>query len=865
MIIVLYAAFPITAWSSHITGGEMYYTYAGLNAGQHKYNVTLKLYQRCNSGRQFPNPAIISVFDKTNGARIIDISAPIGAQETISITNPDPCITNPPTVCYEVAYYTFVVTVPPSASGYVMASQVNYRINGINNLSPGYSNIGATYTAEIPGNSGATNAPANTSAFFTGSDLVVVCADNDFNYSFGAFDPDSDELRYSFCGAYASTSAGGGTTTPPNPPPFPIVPYNPAGFNESQPLGPAVQINPATGLITGIAPEAGIYVVTVCVEEIRNGIVIARQRKDIQINVADCDIAAASLKPEYQLCKNTQTITLINQSSSPLIVSTIWEFMDENNNIVYSSTDAVVTYTFPVAGLYRVKLVINRNQTCSDSVTSLIRVFPGFIPGFSSTGICITNPTFFTDQTTSVFGTPNTWRWDFGEPSSTTDISPLQNPDYTYPLMGSKQVRLIVTDTKGCQDTVYKTIDIIDKPPITLAFKDTLICLHDILLLQASGTGNFSWTPLMNIVNPATATPTVSPVITTKYYVELNESSCINKDSVLVRVVNAVSLQAMNDTTICSGDTIQLRIVSDGLQYQWTPAAQIVNPAVKNPFVITNTFTSYQVIARIGGCTSTENIVITPIPYPAVNAGADQRICYNNSTQLNGITDGRTWNWEPAGLVSNTALLNTAAFPNRTTDFILTATDTRGCPKAVSDTVRIIVEPKINVYAGRDTAVITGQPLQLLATGAASYLWSPADNLSASNIPDPVAIFNDESASIRYKVIGYSEEGCADSAFITIKVFKTLPTVFVPTGFTPNNDGRNDFLLPIAVGMKSIEYFNVYNRWGQLLFSTQQNGQGWDGRINGRLQATGTFVWVVKAVDYTGKAYFQKGTSTLIR
>ena len=147
----------------------------------------------------------------------------------------------------------------------------------------------------------------------------------------------------------------------------------------------------------------------------------------------------------------------------------------------------------------------------------------------------------------------------------------------------------------------------------------------------------------------------------------------------------------------------------------------------------------------------------------------------------------------------------------------------------------------------------------------AQLLFNSIANLSANNISDPVAIFSEESGSIRYKVIGYSEEGCADSAFININVFKTLPAVFVPTGFTPNNDGRNDLLLPIAVGMKNIEYFNVYNRWGQLLFSTRQNGQGWDGKINGRLQATGTFVWTVKAVDYTGKAYFQKGTSTLIR
>ena len=145
------------------------------------------------------------------------------------------------------------------------------------------------------------------------------------------------------------------------------------------------------------------------------------------------------------------------------------------------------------------------------------------------------------------------------------------------------------------------------------------------------------------------------------------------------------------------------------------------------------------------------------------------------------------------------------------------------------------------------------------------YLWSPADNLSSPVIADPVAGFTAETPGFRYKVVGSSTTGCNDSAYVTIKVFKTGPAVFVPTGFTPNNDGRNDLLYPIAVGMRSIDYFNVYNRWGQLVFSTRRNGYGWDGRINGQLQTSSTYVWMVKAVDYNGNSYFQKGISTLIR
>jgi gliding motility-associated-like protein len=98
-----------------------------------------------------------------------------------------------------------------------------------------------------------------------------------------------------------------------------------------------------------------------------------------------------------------------------------------------------------------------------------------------------------------------------------------------------------------------------------------------------------------------------------------------------------------------------------------------------------------------------------------------------------------------------------------------------------------------------------------------------------------------------------------------VKVYNTLPQVFVPSAFTPNGDGTNDYLRPIGAGIKEIRYFFVYNRWGQLVFTGTANGTGWDGRINGALQSTGVYVWQVKAVDYLGYDFFLTGTAALLR
>jgi gliding motility-associated-like protein len=856
------------AKADHITGGEMFYTFAGAVNGQYQYNVTLKLFMRCNSGRQFNNPTFVSVFDKASNSRVMDISVPLSSQENANFTSTNPCITNPPTVCYDVGYYYFTVTVPASSSGYIIAGQVNYRIQGISNLSSGYGQVGATYTADIPGNP----AMQNNSAHFTGSDLVLVCADNSFSYSFGAQDADGDELRYSFCDAYQSGGGGGtpGNATPATSPPYYPLPYGTPNFTGGSPLGGKVRIDPTTGLVTGVAPSEGKYVVTVCVEEVRAGIVIATQRKDLQINITSCTIAAASLLPAYMLCRNTQTITITNLSTSPLINTYEWKFKNALGATLFTSTAVSPTYTFADTGVYTIHLIINNGQQCSDSAATVVRVYPGFLPAFDYTGICISKPTKFTDATTTVYGQVMSWKWDFGDPLTTTDFSVAQHPAYTYLGPGIQNAQLIVTNSNGCIDTLVKAVPVVDKPPLLLAFKDTLICVPDKVQLKAGGGGNYVWSPLVNITNANTAAPTVAPLVTTTYYADLDDNGCKNRDSVKVRVVSQVTLQAMQDTIICRTDPIQLRVVSDGLRYAWTSNAavsQIIDAVAPNPTVITNNAsTQYEVTAFIGSCFARDQVVVQAIPYPVANAGRDTLICYKTPAQLVGTIDGSSLIWSPAATLSNAGIINPVASPVSTTAYVLLTYDTKGCPKPGRDTVLVTVLPDINAYAGNDTVVVAGQPLQLRASGGIGYLWTPATNLSNPAIAAPVAVYRNASAGTLYKILVFNEAGCVDSAFITVKVYATAPSVFVPNAFTPNGDGHNDVLRPIPAGIKRIEFFAVYNRLGQMVFQSGDTGAfGWNGTVGGKQQAAGAYVWVVKAVDYTGAAWLQRGTVVLIR
>jgi gliding motility-associated-like protein len=89
--------------------------------------------------------------------------------------------------------------------------------------------------------------------------------------------------------------------------------------------------------------------------------------------------------------------------------------------------------------------------------------------------------------------------------------------------------------------------------------------------------------------------------------------------------------------------------------------------------------------------------------------------------------------------------------------------------------------------------------------------------------------------------------------------------MLVPTAFTPNGDGNNDIFKPILIGMKELRYFRVYNRFGQLLYSTGDIGKGWDGKFGGRGQDPATYVWMAEGITYKGEVKFKKGYVVLIR
>jgi len=502
----------------------------------------------------------------------------------------------------------------------------------------------------------------------------------------------------------------------------------------------------------------------------------------------------------------------------------------------------------------------------------VVKVYPGFKPAFTVSGSCYQSPFIFTDATTVTYGSITNWSWDFGDASATADTSSIQDPSYQYASPGTATVVLNVSSSKGCSGTYTDTLIINNKPAIYLPFTDTLICSKDSLplIVQSNGT-SYSWSPAYNIINPNTSNPVVFPKDTTVYTVTVKDKECIDSASVTVNVLNFITVKITSDTAICKTDSITLSPVSDALSYTWkesTGLNSLSSYTVKYPKASPSVNTTYYVTANLGACQDSTKINVYASPYPAAFAGTDISICYGKQAQLNGTTDAAYFTWSPASGLLNANSLHPTATPAVTTSYFLTVQDTFYCPKSVTDTVVVNVIQPLNLNAGNDTSVVIGQPLQLLATydSLYNYTWTPTTGMNNSNIYNPVVTINSTTIdSITYVVTASSAAGCTTSDYIIVTVYKTLPDIFVPTAFTPNADGKNDLLKPVLVGISKFNYFKVFNRWGQLVFYTNESGKGWDGKINSKEQSTGAFVFMAQGIDYTGKTIFRKGTAVLIR
>lgn len=538
-VLLVMTLVPVLVHASHMIGGDITYRCFGGN----NFEITITLYQDCLYGEpiaiQQDDPAQYAIYTAGETPSLFT-SGSIGSfsTETVPPNFNNACINNFPNTCLRKQVFKFTVNLPPSAVGYDIVYQRCCRNAAINNIAnPG--NVGVTYSAQIPPFT-AGQCP-NNSAVFKSMPPQIICAQNPFVYDFSATDPDNDSLSYQLCAAHPGGMAtnpapSGGAITPP---PFPTVPYL-APYSATSPMSgaPPLQINPVTGLMTGTPITIGRFVVTVCVNEWRNGSIISTTSRDVQFVVTNCSKAVVADIPELADEPNTftvqckgRTVKFINKSTGGF--SYLWDFGVGGA----TSTEFEPTFTYPDTGTYVVKLAVNSGSTCPDSISRLVKIYPEYSADFVWLGkLCPDEPIQFFDSSKATYPPVASWNWSFGD-GGTADV---QNPVHIYGKPGGEQqVTLISRSKLGCRDTITKTLPMKYFNPF--AGNDTIIVLGYPYSLNGTGSQYYQWSPPTYLSDPNIANPTAAFPDTGFYTYVLRGTSddgCEAFDTITIQVVN---------------------------------------------------------------------------------------------------------------------------------------------------------------------------------------------------------------------------------------------------------------------------------------------------------------------------------------
>ena len=472
---------------------------------------------------------------------------------------------------------------------------------------------------------------------------------------------------------------------------------------------------------------------------------------------------------------------------------------------------------------YLVKTSFKNNPGCASADSIAIKIYPNPKVNFITPAICLTDAiaqfydsTYTRDSTTIPFS----YLWNFGDPnaqSGNPDNSTLNNPSHRYAAASHYQLTLEVTNSKGCKAGSSKIF-------------------------------------------------TVNGAVPKADFSVKNQSALCSNQTVELLNESSVDFGSITKVRIYWGDSATVTYI-DSQPYpgKWY-THNYPNPVSANPSNYT-----IRMISSSGITCDNEldrQINILPGPHAQFNTippmcDYDSPIMLTQAIELTGMPGAFSFSGNG---ISSTGVFDPQQAGAGETRLFYKYTALNGCVDTASQAIIVYAPPKLN--AGNDSSVVINQPLQLYAQSSDvsgdSFLWSPSTGLNDPSIQDPVATLASTIDSIRYFVKATDSVGCYGETSIKVKVFKTSPDLFVPNAFTPGNSINNIFR-PIPVGISSLQYFRIYNRWGQLVFSTSRLGDGWDGTLSGKSQDVDGYVWMVEGTTYTGEKIFKKGTVTLIR
>jgi len=777
--ILLIAGFILPARATHIVGGEMTYTCLGNN----QYEITLTIFRDCfygNPNAWFDNPASIGVFNSSNQL-LFEILVPLMNNDTLNPVLSDECLVVPPWVCVHTTTYRTTAELPPIIGGYQLAYQRCCRNQTILNIVDPLA-TGATYGVTITEQA---LLECNSSAKFQQWPPLFICVNEPIIFDQSAIDPDGDSIVYKLCAPWQGANQAIPQPQPPNPPPYqPVVWVNPPyGVNNmlnGAPGGEPLSIDLHTGLLTGLPNTIGQFVVGICIEEYRNGVLISTTRRDFQYNVGVCGQAAAAFfTPDIQ-CGNF-TVQVQNQSLGAN--SYLWYFNDPNNPGAVS-TAVNPGYTYADTGRYTITLIVDPGLPCQDTFEREIylqdnSLFPDFDYTFTACSDSLTIQV--TDLTIDTVSSPVFWQWEL-TPSGQT--SNLQNPVFYATGSGTFTLSLKVEAANGCVQTFEQTfpVQLIEEE---LEEDSLALCSGGAIMLnpQHNSAYQYHWSPELGLSNPFSPNPLASPAETTIYTVTITDADdfCQIEQQIKVVIPEAIEIYLPPDTVICSPDILLQAESNTGVQYYWATDSLFVDliSLADTAFVTPFGPTAYYVLVRDNyGCFNTSEVLITGNGIN-VAPGGNPIVCEGDlaaAVVVNLDTaDTLSFNWQPSDQVlfyGNTAAAVVQPAQSGATTFYVSMENQFGCT-AIDSVIVTVIDTSSQLAFISDTQC-SGYTVNFNSSSinASYYVWHFGDPAAPGASGQGAATSHTYAAAGDYTVMVTLAPGlpCPDTLLRTISV-----------------------------------------------------------------------------------------------
>ncbi len=510
---------------------------------------------------------------------------------------------------------------------------------------------------------------------------------------------------------------------------------------------------------------------------------------------------------------------------------------------------------------------------CADQIHSFnIEVDTPATPRSIIDTICIGMSDSFDFTVPGTAGTSTyTYTWTtavMGDLSSSTIANPIITPSTAGTNFYTLNVRPAAAN---CAINDNVTIFVIDTT-ISVRPTDTSICLGKVV--QAVGTGDplfaYQWLPTAGIGVSNVFNALITPDTSALYVITATFGRCppIHRTLNLHVEPNPIVYVGGN-RLLCSFDTLHIHASVDpawfgGYIYSWTPPADLDNTTTSTVVYSGTTSTNlYVTVSTPAGCKSNDSAHITVFPGNFATITPDHySFCPHDTTTVpvtTSIGSGVSYHWYPSRYVSDSLSGSPVITPVGDQVYTIVATTANGCTDTVHFTATVFpaallsIPDSVTIYPGESYHI---SPL----TNCTSFLWFPPAGLSANNISDPVAA---PDVSTKYFVHGVTSDGCI--ATDSIDVFVSPESLLVlPNAFTPGNGVNNEFKI-IKRGIATLNYFRIFNRWGNLVYESKDIDKGWDGTYNGKPQPLAVYVYDIQAVTSTGIIFNKTGNVTIIR